>query len=36
MAKPLHTLAVLASLRTVVFVFNAVFWVSHDSTGLSL
>ena len=29
MAKPLQTLALLGSLRTLLFLFNVVFWVSE-------
>jgi hypothetical protein len=29
MAKPIQTLALLGSLRTLLFLFNIVFWVSE-------
>ena len=32
MAKPFQTLALLGSLRTLLFLFNVLFWVSYIKT----
>jgi len=34
MSKPLHTLAVLGTLRFLLFVFNVFFWVSEKTDPL--